>query len=188
MNVQRIFDDPFFVKPCNNNGWHQFAIFCDKGLRIEEAEPSWFSKNSPLSLTKSPPKESVPFTPSWVGKDMVIPIKWRCHRSYNRWIIWKPKKWAHRIRPDVFFNIEPNKKNLGGVFEYFWNFHTDPWGNGIHFDLFIFFKWVGEPTTNKKIAWPFQKKGNPFGVVIIDERVVTPTCNPEPIFGDLANS
>ena len=34
--------------------------------------------------------------------------------------------------------------------KYFWNFHPDPWGFMIQFDLRIFFKWVGEKPPTRK--------------------------------------
>ncbi len=41
-------------------------------------------------------------------------------------------------------------------YQIFWNVHPDPWGNGIQFDLRIFFKWVGSTANDR---WSF---GRPF--------------------------
>ena len=112
---------PFLWNPATTTGDINLPFFVTKGYALKKLNLLDFLKilhyHSP-----EPPKESVPFTPSWVGKDMVIPIKWRCHRSYNRWIIWKPKKWARRNRPDVSLNIEPNKKKSRWCFRIFLEF------------------------------------------------------------------
>ena len=47
------------------------------------------------------------------------------------------------IRRCFFSFFELINSYLGGGFKYSWNFHPDPWGFMIQFDLRIFFKWVG---------------------------------------------
>ena len=39
---------------------------------------------------------------------------------------------------------------LGGGISNIFFFHPDPWGNGVQFDLRIFFRWVGS-TTNYQL-------------------------------------
>ena len=41
---------------------------------------------------------------------------------------------------------------------YFWNFHPEPWGNGIQFDLRIFLRWVGSTTNQGQTGFRFESR------------------------------
>ena len=82
---------------------------------------------------------------------MNIPVSWSIWESIFTYEPLQDRRAINRNIARIF---------LGGGFKHFLNFHPDPWGFMIQFDLRIFFRWVGS-TTNQMIDSVFPRIGVP---------------------------